>query len=202
MSAGAGRAYVIGGGVAGLAAAFGLADRGLRVTLLESRRQCGGRAFSSHDRVLDRDLDNGNHVMLGCYRATRDLLRRLGTERDFLRPASLELAYRFESQRSMRLRLSRLPVPLAMPWSLLGLAIPLRARLRALWGMLWVLPGAPASWTLADWLRRRSQLGDPDDVLWRPLCRAVMNVEPEEASAADFLAKTVEQALVEAAGNT
>ena len=181
------RAFVLGGGVAGLSAAFGLADRGYQVVLLESRQQCGGRAFSSDERETGRRLDNGYHVMLGCYFGMRRLLRRLGTEDGFQQDARLSMAYRFGPERRAQLRLSGLPVPLAMPLALLRLGISLGARLRAFYGMATVVLGAPKQWTFADWLRRRGQLGDPDQVMWRPLCRAVMNVEPEEASARDFL---------------
>lgn len=188
MSEGGPTAVVVGAGVAGLVAAFGLADRGYRVTLLESRPRCGGRAFATWDRELDRALDNGFHVMLGCYRAMRALCRRLGTEDGFQQDPRLQLSYRFEGGRSTSLSLARLPVPLAMPGGVLRLDLGLGARLRALLGMGASLVGAPATWTFADWLRRRWQQGAPDDVLWRPLCRAVMNCEPEEASAAAFLA--------------
>jgi len=171
-----------------MAAAFGLADRGHQVVLLESRKVCGGRAFSSPDRQTQRQLDNGHHVMLGCYHGMRELLRRLGTDDGFQRDRSLTMAYRFGADRRASLRLSRLPVPVAMPWALLRLGIGFGARLRAFYGMASVLLGAKKEWTFADWLRRRGQTGEPDDVMWRPLCRAVMNVEPEEASAVDFLA--------------
>lgn len=183
----AGRVLVLGGGAAGMAAAFGLADRGHEVVLVESRKMCGGRAFSSPDRQSQRRLDNGHHVMLGCYRGMRALLRRLGTEDGFQNDPSLSMAYRFAPDRRASLRLSRLPVPVAMPWALLRLGIGFGARLRAFYGMATVLFGAKKEWTFADWLRRRGQAGEPDDVMWRPLCRAVMNVEPEEASAAEFL---------------
>ncbi len=182
------RALVLGGGVAGLVAAFGLADRGFAVTLVESRKRCGGRAFATEDRVLGRRIDNGFHVMLGCYRSMRALCRRLGTEQGFRQDERLEMRYRFVAGRTATLSLSRLPVPIAMPWSMMQLPIGLGARLRALIGMGSVLLGAPRSWTFGDWLRRRWQLGDPDDVMWRPLCRAVMNCEPEDASAREFLA--------------
>ena len=111
MSAAPPEAVVVGGGVAGLVAAFGLADRGYRVTLLESRQRCGGRAFSTPDRVFDRALDNGFHVMLGCYRATRALCRRLGTEGGFQQDRTLQMRYRFVGGRATSLSLSRLPVP-------------------------------------------------------------------------------------------
>lgn len=181
------RVFVLGGGVAGMAAAFGFADRGDDVTLLESRRQCGGRAFSSDDRDTDRRLDNGFHVMLGCYRGMRGLLRRLGTEDGFQQDRRLTMCYRFSPERQTSLRLSPLPVPLAMPWALFRLGMPLGARMRAFRGMASVVFGAPPQWTFADWLQKRGQQGEPDQVMWRPLCRAVMNVEPEDASAAEFL---------------
>ncbi|HEB51852.1 MAG TPA: FAD-dependent oxidoreductase, partial [bacterium] len=182
------RVIVIGAGVAGLTAAFGRADRGEQVLLLEARSRCGGRAFASVDRVFARRIDNGAHVMLGCYRATRALLRRLGTESRFEQPRRLAIVYRFPGGRTTRLRLSRLPVPLAMPWAVLRLGIGFGARLRALFGMCSVPLGVRREIAFADWLRRRWQRGEPDDVLWRPLCRAVMNVEPEEADAGEFLA--------------
>lgn len=194
------RAFVIGGGVAGLSAAFGLADRGYEVTLLESRKQCGGRAFSSEEQVTRRRLDNGYHVMLGCYQGMRDLLRRLGTESGFQQDGCLSMAYRFGPNRRASLRLLPLPVPVAMPLALLRLGIGLGSRLRAFWGMASVMFGAPSHWTFADWLRRRRQLGEPDEVMWRPLCRAVMNCEPEEASAADFLA-ALKEAFMGRAGS-
>ncbi|MFN9947081.1 MAG: FAD-dependent oxidoreductase, partial [Planctomycetota bacterium] len=181
-------AYVLGGGVAGLTAAFGLADRGFRTTLLESRGWLGGRAFSSFDKAAERHLDNGPHAMLGCYRATRALLRRLGTEALFQQDRALAMAYRAPGGRTLCLRLSRLPVPLALPLALCTFGMPWGARLRALWGMAMSLLPTPKDRTLAAWLARHRQTGAPDAHLWRPLCRAIMNVEPEQCAAADFLA--------------
>ena len=193
------RAFVLGGGVAGLCAAFGLARRGWRVTLLESRGWLGGRAFASFDRVRGERLDNGPHVMLGGYRHMRALLRTLGTEGSFRQDRALALAYRRRGER-LTLALPRLPVPVAMPWALLRLPLPLRARLRALAGMAGVALGAPAHWTVATWLRARHQHGDPDQLLWRPLCRSIMNVEPEVASARVFL-RTLRTAFCGSAAN-
>lgn len=188
MTGSARRACVLGGGVAGLAAAFGLADRGFAVTLLESHGWLGGRAFAAPDRVLGRAVDNGPHVMLGCYRAMRRLVTRLGTADRFRQDRRLAMAYRTAQGRASRLQLAALPVPIAMPFALLRLGIGVGARGRALWGMGGALWRVPATWTVADWLRRRRQLGEPDAWLWRPLCRAIMNVEPELAAARGFLA--------------
>ena len=57
---------VIGGGLAGLAAAVSLAGRGCRVTILESRPRLGGRASSFTDPVSGQLVDACQHVSMGC----------------------------------------------------------------------------------------------------------------------------------------
>ena len=56
---------IIGGGLAGLATASVLVDRGLRITLLESRPRLGGRASSFTDPVTGEQVDNCQHVKHG-----------------------------------------------------------------------------------------------------------------------------------------
>ena len=56
--------HIVGAGLAGLAAAVALADRGRRVVLHEGARQAGGRCRSYHDATLDMVIDNGNHLLL------------------------------------------------------------------------------------------------------------------------------------------
>src|SRR3990172_3454156 len=88
---------IIGGGYAGMAAAVTLAARRLPVTVFESARQLGGRARGVWHR--DTQLDNGQHILLGCYHHTLDLIQQTGgnIERDFLRlPLQLMLHNRFE----------------------------------------------------------------------------------------------------------
>lgn len=60
------RTIIIGGGLAGLAAGVALADRGVSVTILESRPRLGGRASSFVDRETGEAIDNCQHVSLGC----------------------------------------------------------------------------------------------------------------------------------------
>src|SRR5262245_61716606 len=57
---------VVGGGLAGLAAAAALAARNVRVTLLESRPRPGGRASSFVDRATGAEIDNCQHVSMEC----------------------------------------------------------------------------------------------------------------------------------------
>ncbi|MGL6095072.1 MAG: hydroxysqualene dehydroxylase HpnE [Fimbriiglobus sp.] len=57
---------VVGGGLAGLAAAVALAPRGFRVTVLEPRPRLGGRAGSFADPVTGQLVDACQHVTMGC----------------------------------------------------------------------------------------------------------------------------------------
>jgi len=73
-----GHCVVIGGGLAGISAACALVDQSVSVTLLEKRPFLGGRAFSFVDAETDQEVDNGQHVYLGCCTAYTKFLQRLG----------------------------------------------------------------------------------------------------------------------------
>ena len=73
-----GTVHVIGAGLAGLSAALRLAKAGRRVVVHEAAKQAGGRCRSLHDTVLDRPIDNGNHLLLGGNTAVFGLLDRIG----------------------------------------------------------------------------------------------------------------------------
>ena len=69
---------VLGGGLAGLSAARRLLGLGFGVTLVEKRPFLGGRAFSFRDPESGVEIDNGQHVFLGCNRHYLDYLREIG----------------------------------------------------------------------------------------------------------------------------
>src|SRR5436309_2518743 len=69
---------VIGGGLAGMAASVALENVRMQVTLLEARRLLGGRAGSYEDPQTGEQLDNCQHVLLGCCTNLIDFYRRIG----------------------------------------------------------------------------------------------------------------------------
>jgi squalene-associated FAD-dependent desaturase len=111
------RVVVLGGGLAGIAAALDLADAGVGVTLLEVRPRLGGAAYS-----FERDglcLDNGQHVFLRCCTAYRALLDRLGSgERVHIQPR-LAIPVLSPGTEPAVLRRGRLPAPLHLAGALL-----------------------------------------------------------------------------------
>lgn len=94
---------VLGGGAAGLACATALAEAGVPVLLLEKKQHLGGRAYSFRDPGTGEQLDNGQHLMMGCYRHFRRLLRRVGTEGLLRLPRSLRVDYADAGGRRARL---------------------------------------------------------------------------------------------------
>lgn len=173
---------IIGGGYAGMAAAVELAARGIPVTVFESAKQLGGRARGvSHN---DTQLDNGQHILLGCYRDTLRLIEQVGGNigQDFLRlPLQLDL------HREFSLRAPRLPAPLHLLIALLGAqGLSIGERISAARFMLTLRSmdfHLPNDMTVTELLARHRQDADLTFKLWEPLCIAALNTPIHKASA-------------------
>src|SRR5438876_11846081 len=76
----ANRVAIIGGGLAGLAAATALAPRGFQVTILESRNRLGGRAGSFTDPATGQLIDACQHVSMGCCTNFKHFTRTVGID--------------------------------------------------------------------------------------------------------------------------
>ena len=72
------RVVVIGAGLAGLAAATALSERGFAVTLLERKSIPGGRASSYNAQDTDETVDNCQHVAMRCCTNLLDFYERTG----------------------------------------------------------------------------------------------------------------------------
>ncbi len=83
---------VVGAGWAGLAAAVRALQAGHQVTVFESARHVGGRARSLEPTV--DSLDNGQHILIGAYTRTLDLMRSVGVDPErVLQRQPLRLAF-------------------------------------------------------------------------------------------------------------
>lgn len=180
---------VIGGGWAGSAAATALAAAGRKVTLLEAARTLGGRARGVE--MAGRVLDNGQHIMLGAYAATLQLLKTLGVDRkQALLTVPLQMRYAPDSG-GMDFLAPRLPAPLHLLgalWRARGLEREDKMSLArfsstARW-MGWQMYD---DCTVTELLQRFDQTPRLTALMWRPLCLAALNTPPERASAQVFL---------------
>ncbi len=80
---------IVGGGLAGLAAATAAAQQGLRVELFEQSPSLGGRAGSFLDSKTGQWIDHCRHVALGCCTNFLDFCRRTGVDGCLERSATL-----------------------------------------------------------------------------------------------------------------
>jgi predicted NAD/FAD-binding protein len=102
---------VVGGGWAGLTAAVRLTQRGARVLVLEARPRLGGRATAFEDQATGELVDNGQHVLFGCYSATFELLRDVGAIDNVRRETQLRVSMVDRNGRRSTLVCPQLPPP-------------------------------------------------------------------------------------------
>ena len=186
MSHSTAKVAVIGGGYAGMAAAVKLSEQGVSVTVFESAKQLGGRARGVI--YQNTQLDNGQHLLLGCYRQTLELIAQVGgnLEADFLNlPLHLEL------HRQFSLRAPRLPAPLHVLIALFTASgICFSSRLKAVGFMLEMRQRQfkiEQDVSVAKLLARFQQPKELIEKLWEPLCIAALNTPLQKASAQVFL---------------
>src|SRR5207248_9029288 len=88
-----GQVHVVGAGLAGLAAAVVLADKGHRVCLYESGQHAGGRCRSFFDAELGCRIDNGNHLLLSGNKAALFYVERIAALATFERVADAAIPF-------------------------------------------------------------------------------------------------------------
>jgi hydroxysqualene dehydroxylase len=192
---------IIGGGFAGLSAGVALADRGFRVALLESKPTLGGRAYSFPDPDSEDFVDNGQHVLMGCYHATLAFLKRIGTRDRLVVQRNLAIEMLEGPGRRAMVRTLPLPGPLHMAGSILAyrnLTLAQRVRLtmagvRLLHLRRFARPRL-AQMTVAEFMDFSGQGERARRCFWYPLAIATLNEDPALASAA-LLAEVMKRAF-------
>lgn len=180
---------VVGGGLAGIAAALKLRASGADVVLAEARPRLGGATYSFDRAGLA--IDTGQHVFLRCYSAYRWLLGELGVAG--LTEVQDGFAVSVRDPYGGRHRLARtrgLRAPLHLAPTVLGyrpLSTSERVRaLRAAAALRRVDPDDPRVQTqsFGAWLRAHGQSPAAVRRLWAPISTAALNVEPDGAALA------------------
>ena len=169
------RVAIVGAGYAGMAAAVTLAERGVPVTVFESGPVPGGRA--RRVTTEGRELDNGQHILIGAYTELLRLMRLVGVPATALLRMPIDLRY----ADGFRLRGA---------FDLLFSArIPFRERVDAIRFFLSLKKNSfrlPEDISVAALLERHRQNGVLGHYVWRPLCVSALNTPPEQASAQVF----------------
>lgn len=98
------KCLIIGGGIAGLTAASILSSKNIHVTLLEASPKLGGRTYSFHDNVTGELIDNGQHILMGCYQYTLDFIKLIGAENNFIYQKNLEINFVADNKKKFLLK--------------------------------------------------------------------------------------------------
>jgi len=182
---------VIGGGWGGIAAAMEATRLGLPVLLAEERPYMGGRARSFIDRATDTEIDNGQHVMMGCYHETLRVLRELGTAQHLERQQALRVVFTDRNGKRDVLDASKAPGRLGV---LMGIMLLKRLSMR---GKLMIVRFAnrvdrglirAGDKPCLDLLISEHQTTDAIERFWEPLVLAALNAHIEVADASLLIA--------------
>jgi len=186
-------AVVIGGGLSGLSAAVELARRGVKVTLLERRKFLGGRTYSFVDDTTGDVVDNGQHLMMGCYHATRQYLKTIGADHLATLQPNLCLEFLHPGLGRAILSCPTLPPPFHVLAGLMRLkTLPLVPRLKLLrvGYQLFAVPRAREadldSISVDEWLSRLGQPLENRKYLWNVIAVGSLNDDPSKVSALMF----------------
>jgi squalene-associated FAD-dependent desaturase len=178
---------VIGGGLAGLASAVALAEAGLEVRLFEKRPHLGGRA-TSYTLPDGAEVDNCQHVTLGCCTNLDDFYRRAGAAGKIRFYDRLYFVDRIGRRFTMQAT-PWLPPPLHMAPSFLAFgALSLedrRAIARALLAIARAGGRPPGidSITMLEWLHRMKQTPDAIHRFWRVVLVSALDEELDRTAA-------------------
>jgi len=184
------RVAVVGGGLAGLAAALELVDGGAEVVLHEARPTLGGavQTLPARDGDPEPPPDNGQHIALGCFTEYLRFLERVGEGGSYLR-TRLGLPVYAEDGRVAVIRPSLLGV-------LAYGHLPLRERVRIPATLLRLRSAqAHPGGSFGEVLRRCGESNDSITRFWDVFIRPALNLPADEVDAAAGLF-TVRTALL------
>ncbi len=172
------RVVIVGGGLAGLATAASLIERGLRVTLLESRPRLGGRASSFTDPTTGELVDNCQHVSMVCCTNLADFCRRVGIEGLFRREPAI--TFFAPDGRTSTLKAGLGPAPFHLGASFLrSKHLRWRDKLKVAYGLARLAldrrAGEDGREPFADWLWRHGQDVRTMNLFWGPVLVSALN---------------------------
>lgn len=190
---------IVGGGIAGLAAACALAEAGLTVTVFERRPFVGGRASSYEHPGTGEIVDNCQHVLFGNCTNLIDFYRRIGAQDKvqwFDRLTLIE-----PGGRRSEFSASALPAPFHSSFSFLtSRALSVRDKFaiaRAMTSFLGSLPpDGPESF--AEWLERHSQTAGAVERFWKPVLVSALNEDLDRISV-HYAAKVMQDLFLKSA---
>ena len=180
------RVAVVGGGLAGLAAAVAAADGGAQVTLYERGPRLGGATWSFQRN--GRWFDNGQHVFMRCCTEYRAFLGRLDVADQVTEQSRMSVSVMRPGRRPARIFRTGAPAPLHLARSLLRYSpLSVTDRFRAVRTALALRrldsdDPATDEVSFGDWLRSRGESDRAIAGMWDLICLPTVNLRADDAS--------------------
>jgi squalene-associated FAD-dependent desaturase len=186
-------AVIIGGGCAGFAAATALVDAGARVLVVEARPGLGGRATAFTDPATGERVDNGQHILMGCYVETLAFLQRIGAADRVRWQSGLKVSMIDRGGHHSVLALPALPSPFhflagVLAWDALNWKERFSVlRIGSLINPAHTGSSTATHETVRQWLQRNGQAPRLCELFWEPLALAALNQSIDQAEASHFI---------------
>jgi zeta-carotene desaturase len=184
------KCLIIGSGISGLTAASVLSSKKIKVTVLEATPKPGGRTYSFKDSVTGDIIDNGQHILMGCYDYTLNFLRLIGAEKNFIHQKQLKLVFLDQDKSESRIEASDWFYPLNIISAFLKYdKLNYYERLN-FFGLIIKLPFISKRdlnyKTVYEWLKKEKQSDNCIQSFWEILCVGALNTTSKNASALIF----------------
>jgi hydroxysqualene dehydroxylase len=185
------KCLVVGGGFAGLAAAVYLTKNSYQVDLIEASPKIGGRAYSFPDKETNTVIDNGQHILMGCYDETLRFLQLIGAEKNLIYQKKLEANLLKENLNSYPLKSKGTLYPLNLIQGLLNFkALNFYERLSLLKLLLklsFISSKKLNNLSVYEWLESEKQNENMRKSFWDIIAIGALNTSTEKASAKIFV---------------
>jgi squalene-associated FAD-dependent desaturase len=184
------RCLIIGGGLAGLTAASILSSKKFSVTLIESSPKTGGRTYSYVDKETGNEIDNGQHILMGCYKETLSFLKLIGAENNFDYQKNLYLKFLDRNKNEFQISAAKLFYPFNVLKAILDYNRLSRKQKKYFVVFLLKLPllskNSLKRVTVKEWLENENQDLNTIKSFWEILGIGALNTGLEKASALVF----------------
>ena len=184
------KCVVIGGGIAGLTSAVYLSKSGINVELIESSNKLGGRAYSFKDPATGSIIDNGQHILMGCYKETLKFLRLINAEDNLIYQDRLSIPFLNNNSEIFKLEATKLFYPLNLLMGLLNynaLRIEDKVTLIVFFIKLaFSNINKLKDITVERWLFKEKQSENLRKSFWEIICVGALNSSTKNASAELF----------------
>ncbi len=184
------KCIVVGTGFSGLTSAVYLSKAGFHVELIEASKKLGGRAYSFLDERTNTIIDNGQHILMGCYTETLNFLKIINAYDKLIVQKKLRVNFLKENFNLLPLDCSALFYPFNLLNGLLNynaLSIIERFQLLKFFLKIYFYTDNELSdLTVYQWLKLENQNENIQKAFWDILAVGALNTNTKLSSAKTF----------------